>query len=44
MKTLSENLGHHSVAFTLDKYGHVLDEMKKASAARMEAMYASMVN
>ena len=44
VKTLSENLGHHSVAFTLDKYGHVLDEMKKASAARMEAMYASMVN
>lgn len=44
VKTLSENLGHHSVAFTLDRYGHALDEMKRASANRMEAAYAAMVN
>lgn len=37
IKTLQGNLGHHSAAFTLDQYGHVTDQMKKASADRMEA-------
>ena len=37
IKTVSENLGHASVAFTLDIYGHVTDEMKKSSADRMQA-------
>ncbi len=36
IKTVSENLGHATVAFTLDVYGHVTDEMKKASADRMQ--------
>lgn len=35
-KTLQENLGHHAAAFTLDIYGHVSDQMKKASADRMQ--------
>lgn len=42
-KTLSENLGHHSVAFTLDTYAFALDEMKKTSAARMEAFIQGIV-
>ena len=37
IKTIQGNLGHHSAAFTLDQYGHVTDQMKKASADRMEA-------
>lgn len=37
VKTVQENLGHHTAAFTLDVYGHVTTEMKKASADRMEA-------
>lgn len=36
-KTVSENLGHATVAFTLDIYGHVTSQMKKASADRMDA-------
>ena len=36
VKTLSGNLGHATVAFTLDVYGHVTDQMKQASAQRME--------
>jgi integrase len=36
VKTVQENLGHHSAAFTLDIYGHVTDTMKKESADRME--------
>jgi len=36
-KTLQENMGHHSAAFTLDVYGHVTERMKKESAARMDA-------
>lgn len=36
IKTIQLNLGHATAAFTLDKYGHVTDRMKKDSAARME--------
>lgn len=37
VKTVQENLGHHTAAFTLDQYGHVTEQMKKESAARMDA-------
>ena len=36
LKTVQGNLGHATAAFTLDVYAHVTDEMKKASADRME--------
>lgn len=36
IKTVQGNLGHHAASFTLDVYGHVTEEMKQASAARME--------
>ena len=36
IKTVQENLGHYSAAFTLDVYGHVTDQMKRDSADRME--------
>jgi len=36
-KTVSETLGHYSVAFTLDKYAHVSKTMMKNSAEKMEA-------
>jgi len=36
IKTVSSNLGHATVAFTLDVYGHVSERMKKDSADRME--------
>ena len=36
VKTVQENLGHHTAAFTLDQYGHVTETMKQASAQRME--------
>ena len=36
IKTIQENLGHATAAFTLDVYGHVTDQMKRDSAARME--------
>lgn len=42
-KTLSENLGHHSVAFTLDVYAFALDEMKKASGDKMESFLQSIL-
>ena len=35
-KTLSEELGHANVAFTLDTYTHVLREMKVRAAAKRE--------
>lgn len=36
VKTVQENLGHHSASFTLDVYGHVTDKMRQDSAERME--------
>ena len=37
IKTVQGNLGHHTASFTLDVYGHVTEQMKQASAERMEA-------
>ena len=42
-KTVQENLGHHSAAFTLDVYGHVTDRMKRESAERMERFIHSTI-
>lgn len=36
IKTVQDNLGHATAAFTLDVYGHVTDQMKRESADRME--------
>lgn len=36
IKTAQGNLGHATAAFTLDVYGHVMNQMKRASAERME--------
>ena len=35
-KTISGNLGHATVSFTIDTYGHYMDEMKLDSSDRME--------
>ena len=40
IKTVQENLGHHTAAFTLDTYAHVTEKMKQDSAARMEQYIA----
>lgn len=36
IKTVSENLGHSTVAFTMDTYAHVTEAMKKRSGERMQ--------
>ncbi len=42
IKTLQDNMGHYSAAFTLDRYGHVTNTMKKASAERMQTFIESL--
>lgn len=42
IKTVQNNLGHATASFTLDVYGHVTDQMKQASAERMEAYIADL--
>ena len=37
-KTLSAMLGHYSVAFTLDVYGHVNDDMKRDAADKVSSV------
>ena len=44
VKTVQENLGHHSAAFTLDVYGHVTNKMRNESAKRMEEYIKSYRN
>ena len=43
IKTISENMGHATVAFTLDVYGHVTEQMKKDSGAKMEAFMKNVL-
>jgi len=42
IKTVQENLGHATAAFTLDVYGHVTKQMKQESANRMERFIQSV--
>ena len=42
VKTVQENLGHATAAFTLDVYGHVSERMKEASAQRMQQYIEAM--
>ena len=42
IKTVQSNLGHATAAFTLDVYGHVTEQMKRESAARMDAYIQSV--
>ena len=42
IKTLQENLGHHTAAFTLDTYAHVTARMKRESSARMDSFIKSV--
>lgn len=42
IKTVQENLGHATAAFTLDVYGHVTDKMKSDSANRMQQFIQSV--
>lgn len=42
IKTVQENLGHYTAAFTLDVYGHVTERMKQASANRMQGYISSL--
>lgn len=44
VKTVQETLGHHSAAFTLDKYAHVTDDMRKESANRMQNFINTLKN
>lgn len=44
VKTVQENLGHATASFTLDIYGHVTEQMKQASALRMEQFIRSVRN
>jgi integrase len=42
IKKLQEDMGHHSAAFTLDVYGHVTEQMRQESAARMDNFIQSV--
>lgn len=41
-KTVQELLGHSNISITLDTYTHVLDNMKKKAASKLDDLYATM--
>ena len=42
-KVVSERAGHSSVAFTLERYGHVLPDMQQAAADETEKLVGGLV-
>lgn len=44
IKTIQANLGHATAAFTLDVYGHMTEQMKRESGARMEGYIRDVLN
>ena len=44
IKSIQGNLGHASAAFTLDRYGHFTERMKKDSADRMEGFIKDVLS
>lgn len=44
IKTIQGNLGHATVAFTLDRYGHFTEQMKQDSTGRMESFIKYILN
>lgn len=42
VKTVSESMGHRSVAFTMDRYMDVTSDMQRSSAEKMEAFIQSI--
>ncbi len=42
IKTISENLGHATVAFTLDKYADVIQQMRQSCADKMDQFIAQI--
>lgn len=43
VKTLSETLGHSSVSFTLDVYGHVTNAMQTDAASKIQTLIVSRI-
>ena len=39
-RSISELLGHSSVAFTLQVYGHLMEETKRETASKMDSALA----
>jgi integrase len=39
-KVAQERLGHHSVAFTLDRYSHTIERLHDDAAAKVDAIFA----
>lgn len=44
IKTLQQNLGHADSAFTLNKYGHSTDRMKKQSSKNFEKLFNDLTD
>ena len=43
IKTLQSDLGHESIETTLDKYGHVNDDMKKDASDKRSVLMKNVV-
>jgi integrase len=39
-KVAQERLGHHSVAFTLDRYSHTIERLHDDAAAKIDGIFS----
>ncbi len=39
VKVVSEIVGHSTVAFTMDRYGHVIPSMQESAVAQLADLY-----
>ena len=42
IKTLQENMGHYSEAFSVDIYGHVVERMRRKGADKIDAFVSHL--
>ncbi len=43
LKTISQTMGHYSVSFTMDVYGHVTDRMQRENALKLQNKVATFL-
>ncbi|MDL2318232.1 site-specific integrase [Eubacteriales bacterium OttesenSCG-928-A19] len=43
VKSIQENMGHYSSAFTLDQYGHAMKDVQKENAAKLDALFTGII-
>jgi hypothetical protein len=44
VKSIQDALGHYSAAFTLDQYASAMLDVQKTNAAKVDALFSSIIS